>query len=48
MVQKLFTVCSPIQRVQILQIISSKLPELARNKQGTHTIQAFITQFTLN
>ena len=48
MVQKMFTVCPPIQRLQIIQLITPDINEIARNKQGTHTIQAFITQFTLN
>lgn len=48
MVQKLFTVCSPLQRLHVLQLIQPQLSELAKNKQGTHTIQAFINSFTLN
>ena len=48
MVQKLFKVCSPYQRIDLLQAILPSLSELVRNKQGTHTIQAFIENFTLN
>lgn len=48
MVQKLFTVCSPFQRYYILQTILPFLSQLVKNKQGTHTIQAFLSQFTLN
>jgi hypothetical protein len=47
MVQKLFIVCSPLQRLAILNLILPQLCELVRNKQGTHTIQAFISYFTL-
>jgi len=46
MVQKLFTVYNVQQRLEILQIIMPSLCDLIRNKQGTHTIQAFISQFT--
>jgi len=42
MVQKLFKVCSPYQRLDLLQTILPSLNDLVRNKQGTHTIQAFI------
>ncbi len=48
MIQRLFKVCSPLQRLAILQQISPKLIELAKIKQGTHTIQFFIEHFTLN
>lgn len=43
MVQKLFKVCSPRQRLDILQTIMPSLCDLAKNKQGTHTIQAFVS-----
>ena len=46
MVQKLFTVCNVQQRLDILQTIMPSLGDLIRNKQGTHTIQSFISQFT--
>ena len=46
MVQKLFTVCNVQQRLDILQTIMPSLCDLIRNKQGTHTIQSFITYFT--
>lgn len=48
MVQRLFIVCSPQQRLDVLQTILPSLGELIRNKQGTHTIQAFISKFTLH
>ena len=46
MVQKLFTVCNVQHRLAILETIMPSLGDLIRNKQGTHTIQAFISQFT--
>ena len=47
MVQKLFTVCSASQRVELLQVLAPQLGEVVRNKQGTHTVQAFISHFSL-
>jgi hypothetical protein len=46
MVQKLYAVCNDRQRLSILNIIAPKLNELARNKQGTHTIQSFLAHFS--
>lgn len=48
MTQKLFQVCSPNQRIFILTKLYPQIPSLVRNKQGTHTIQAFISLLTLN
>lgn len=48
MVQKLFTVCSDYQRIEILQMIYCSIGEIVRNKQGTHTLQAFVGFFTLH
>lgn len=48
MIQKLFTVCSPSQRISILQEIMPSFVELVKNKQGTHTIQAFLNYFTVD
>ena len=45
MIQKLFKVCTARQRVEILQKIMPSLCDLVKNKQGTHTIQAFLTEF---
>jgi len=47
MVQKLFKVCTSMQRLEILQTIMPNMCELVRNKQGTHTIQAFLSEFQL-
>ena len=47
MVQKLFRVAHPNQRLAILQMILSSLCELIKNKQGTHTIQSFIEYFSI-
>ena len=41
------TVCIPYQRLHILEVIANDLPELVKNKQGTHTLQSFIGLFTL-
>jgi hypothetical protein len=46
MTQKLFSVCSLEQRLRILNILAKDIPDIAKNKQGTHTIQAFIALFT--
>lgn len=48
MVQKLFSVCHPYQRLHILETILPEFCELIKNKQGTHTIQAFISYFSLH
>jgi hypothetical protein len=48
MMQKLFAVCKPLQRLELLQLVIPSLCEVARNKQGTHTIQAFLDCFTLS
>jgi hypothetical protein len=48
MTQKLFQVCSPNQRIFILTKLYPLISGLVRNKQGTHTIQAFISLLTLN
>lgn len=48
MTQKLFQVCSPNQRLFILGKLFPEMPALVRNKQGTHTIQAFVNLLTLN
>jgi hypothetical protein len=48
MTQKLFKICSPNQRLSILKKLYPYIPGLVRNKQGTHTIQAFISFLVLN
>ena len=45
MVQKLYKVSGTKHRLAILEIIKPYLSDLVKNKQGTHTIQAFISQF---
>lgn len=45
MAQKLFAVCEDVQRLYLLQLIGSSLPDLIRTKQGTHTLQAFMKSF---
>lgn len=45
MMQKLFGVCTPQQRNHIMRELAIHIPNIARNKQGTHTIQAFIGLF---
>ena len=46
MTQKLFNVCSLPQRLKVLGLISHQIPTIVKNKQGTHTLQAFIALFT--
>ncbi len=46
MTQKLFSVCSLTQRLRLLNIIAKDISNIAKNKQGTHTIQAFVALFT--
>ena len=46
MIQKLFFVCNPLQRLEILQEVLPSLCDLIKNKQGTHTLQAFVTYFS--
>ena len=48
MIQKLFFVCHPFQRLEILQEILPSFCDLIKNKQGTHTLQAFISYFTIH
>lgn len=47
MTQKLFQMCSPSQRLMILKKLYLQIPNLVRNKQGTHTIQLFVSFLTL-
>lgn len=42
MVQKLFQVSLPPQRILILTKLYPDIPELVKNKQGTHTVQTFL------
>lgn len=42
MVQELFKVSLPQQRLAILGKLYPDIPRLVRNKQGTHTVQAFL------
>ncbi len=44
--QRLFNVCTPKQRLLILSELQTNIMEIAKNKQGTYTIQTFITSFT--
>jgi hypothetical protein len=46
MIQKLFAVCNPLQRLEIMQEVLPSFCDLIRNKQGTHTLQAFINFFS--
>ncbi len=46
MIQKLFSVSNSAQRLRILESIQPNFCELIKNKQGTHTLQAFIDNFT--
>lgn len=43
--QKLFKVCNPDLRFRLLLRISQDIPTLICNKQGTHTLQAFVRFF---
>lgn len=44
--QKLFTLCNPMQRTFILDKLSSNIPIIVKNKQGTHTLQTLIALLT--
>ena len=46
MIQKLIGVCSLAQRVKIVTRLQSDIPGIARNKQGTHSLQTLITLFS--
>jgi len=46
MIQKLIGVCSLPQRIKIVQRLQSDIPGIARNKQGTHSLQTLITLFS--
>ncbi len=46
MMQKLFTICNIQQRCFILEKLSSSIPMLVKNKQGTHTLQTLIALLT--
>lgn len=46
MIQKLIGVCSLSQRIKIVQRLQADIPGIARNKQGTHSLQTLITLFT--
>jgi len=46
MVQKLLGVCTLPQRLKILERMHSDIPGIARNKQGTHSLQTLIALFT--
>lgn len=46
MIQKLIGVCSLAQRLRIVQRLQADIPGIARNKQGTHSLQTLITLFT--
>jgi len=46
MVQKLLGVCTLTQRLRIVQRIQADTPGIARNKQGTHSLQTLIALFT--
>ena len=48
MVQKLMSVCLPQQRLRIVQRIAGDIPVIARNKQGTHSLQTLIGLFSLD
>ena len=45
MMQKLFGVCTPQQRNKIMRELALHIPNIVKNKQGTHTIQTFIGLF---
>lgn len=46
MVQKLLGVCTIAQRLRIVQRLQGDVPGIARNKQGTHSLQTLIALFT--
>ena len=46
MIQKLIGVCSIAQRIKLVGRLQSDIPGIARNKQGTHSLQTLITLFT--
>lgn len=46
MVQKLLSVCTLAQRLRIVQRLQVDIPGIARNKQGTHSLQTLIALFT--
>jgi hypothetical protein len=46
MVQKLLGVCTLAQRLRIVQRLQADIPGIARNKQGTHSLQTLIALFT--
>jgi hypothetical protein len=46
MVQKLLGVCTLPQRLRIIQRLQADIPGIARNKQGTHSLQTLIALFT--
>ena len=46
MIQKLIGVCSLPQRIRIVQRLQNDIPGIARNKQGTHSLQTLITLFS--
>ena len=48
MIQKLIGVCSLPQRLKIVERLQPDIPGIARNKQGTHSLQTLITLFTTN
>lgn len=46
MIQKLLGVCTLAQRLRIVQRLQADIPGIARNKQGTHSLQTLIALFT--
>lgn len=48
MVQKLLGVCTLPQRLKIVQRLQIDIPGIAKNKQGTHSLQTLIALFTNN
>jgi hypothetical protein len=46
MIQKLIGVCTFPQRVKIVSRLQTDIPGIARNKQGTHSLQTLITLFS--
>ena len=46
MVQKLLGVCTLPQRIKIVERLREDIPSIARNKQGTHSLQTLIALFT--
>jgi hypothetical protein len=43
MIQKLFQVCLPEHRYRLMRKLAPEMPIVVKKKQGTHTIQYFLS-----